>query len=207
MTRWTDEELHLLRSKYPFFGPAKVAKMLKNRSAHAVKSKAWELGLTVGDMDGWVSVSQVADASGMHIQTVRERALASGFARKLKGRGRVLKVMVPEAWADAYVRMIRRAREHDDLVDHHYDLTKTARIFGVHPKTVRAWLYGEHPGSFGTKCMARIRMVVTTGQLHRRYLFHPLDVEREARNYRDRYQGGQLRPQQDTDWRMPVDEP
>ena len=205
--RWTEGELHLLRSKYCTFGPAKVAKMLKSRSVHAVKSKAWELGLAVGDLDGWVTVSQLADASGMHIQTVRERALASGYARKLRGRSRVLKVVVPEAWADAYVRMIHRAKQNDTLVNHHYDLAKVARVFGVHPKTIRSWIYGEHPHSFGAACLKEVRILMTTGQLKRRYLFDPLQVEREARRYRERSQGGQLRPQQDTNWRVPVDEP
>jgi hypothetical protein len=207
MRRWTDDELHLLRSRYASCGPAKVAKMLNDRSTHAVKSKAWELGLTVGEMNGWVTVGQLAAASGMHIQTVRERALASGFARKLHGRGRVLKIMVPEAWADAYVRMAQRGHEVDELVDYHYDLKKTAKVFGVHPKTIRAWLYGQHPESFGAACLSRVKIRMTTGQLKRRYLFEPTSVETEARRYRERYQGGKLRPQQDTDWRLPVDEP
>lgn len=205
--RWTEEELHLLRSKYAQFGPARVAMMLKSRSAHAVKSKAWELGLTVGDLEGWVTVRHLANATGMHIQTVRERALASGYARKLGGRGRVLKVVVPEAWADAYVRMVRRAQQNDELVDHHYDLGKVARVFGVHPKTIRSWIYGQHPDSFGAACLGRVQIVMTTGKLRRRYLFHPLQAEREARLYRERYQRGQLRPQQDTNWRVSVDQP
>jgi len=182
--RWSEEEVHLLRSKYPTHGPERVAEMMPGRTAAGVKTKAMHLGLSVGDVSGWVPISLVATQTGLHINTVRERAQRSGVTRAIRGPGRNLKLIVPEAWADAYVSSVRRGREAEELAQHHYDLKKTARIFGVHPQTLRKWLYGTSPSSNGARIMSRVRFIVTTGVQRRSYLFNPYDVEREAKLYR-----------------------
>jgi len=182
--RWSEEEIHLLRSKYPTHGPERVAEMMPGRTPSSVKTKAMHLGLNVGEVNGWVSISLVAYQTGLHINTVRERAQRSGVTKPIKGKGRNLMLLVPEAWADAYVNSVRRGREAEELAQHHYDLKKTARIFGIHPQTLRKWLYGHNPNSQGAQIMSRVRFIVTTGIQRRSYLFNPYDVEREAKLYR-----------------------
>jgi len=183
--KWSEEELHLLRSKYALFGPARVAEMLPGRTASSVKTKAMHLGLRLGDVADWVPISTVSEATGLHINTVRERAQRSGVTRKIAGKGRNLMLLVPEAWAQAYIASVERGREAEELAAHHYDLKKTARIFGVHPQTIRDWLYGKFAYSKGAEIMSRVRVITTTGVKRRSYLFNPYDVEREAKLYRE----------------------
>jgi len=181
--RWTEQEVHFLRSQYTTQGAKLVAEKMPGRTAAAVKSKAMMLRLNVGDIKGWVPVSYVANEIGFHINTVRERAERTGVARIVKSGKRNLKVLVPEAWAEAYIQSAKRAQEAEKLKGHHYDLKTTARIFGVHPQTLRKWLYGEPPESEGAKLMSRIRFVTTSGIEKRSFLFNPYDVEREAKIY------------------------
>lgn len=191
-SEWTEDELHLLRSRYPTHGPDRLAAMLPGRTALAVKTKAMALGLNVGDVKGWVPVGYIAKATGLHRNTVSDRAKRQGVAREIKAAsGRTYMLLVPEAWADAYVRAVERASEADDLRGHHYTLRQAAKVIGVHPYTIRRWLYAENPDSFGARLMARIRFISTTGRQRRAYLFNPYDVEEAAREYKKWRQHGQ----------------
>lgn len=193
--QWNAWELHLLRSKYPLHGAVGTASMLPRRTPDAVKAKAYSMGLNVGNVNGWVPTGHIAQATGLHATSVRERALASGYAKCLKLGGRRL-ILVPEAWANAYITMTNRAREAEELMGHHYTTDQVARIFGVHRTTIKRWLYGIPPGSPGVKHLSRVRVVSTGGRGRRQYLFDPYHAEKEARAYRE-HQRRQLRPEQD----------
>ena len=196
----------MVRSRYPTLGAKKLSKLLPGRTASAVQSKAKEFSIALGDIDGFVGVRQLADITGMHIVTVRERVLASGYAKKVKSGSRVHIIVVPVAWADAYVRMVERGKQNDELEGHYYNTEKVARIFGVTPRTIRKWVRGERKDGLGLACMNRIKVIATTGHLRNRYLFEPRAAEREAKRYRDRYQRGGIRPFKDKNWYQPVDE-
>lgn len=184
-SHWTDAELHLLRSRYPGNGPDRLAAMLPGRTALAVKTKAMSLGLNVGDVKGWVPVGYISKATGLHRNTVSDRARRQGVTREVKAAsGRTYMLLVPEAWADAYVRAVERASEADDLRGHHYTLKQTARVFGVHPYTIRRWLYAKNPDSFGARLMAKVKFISTTGRQRRAYLFDPYTVEEAAKEYK-----------------------
>lgn len=187
---WTEEELHLLRSKYPSHGPVRVARIL-NRQPQSVKGKAHQLGIRLGDIPGWVPLGAVSDVTGLAINSVKDRAERAGVLRRITSHknSRVVLSLVPESWADAYVRYVERGREAEELRDYYYDLQKTARIFGVTGVTIRRWLYGEYPNSYGAQVMSRVKFVMTTGLEKRSYLFEPLSVEREAKTYRERKKG------------------
>lgn len=177
----------MLRSRYALLGPEKMAKLLPGRTVPAIRFKALSMGLFVGDIEGHVPLSFISDATGLNINSVRERAERHGVTRKLKSkRKHTFKILVPEAWAEAYIRAADRAQEAAELKGHYYNLRKTARIFGVDPSTIRGWLYGRYPGAYGNIAMSRIRTLTSTGRHRREYLFDPYDVEREAKIYRDK---------------------
>jgi hypothetical protein len=182
---WSEDEIHLLRSKYPMYGVIPVARMLRDRTPDGVKAKARELGLRVGDIQGWVGIGELVRETGLHPTSVRARALASGFARRIGEKGRRNFVVVPEAWADAYVRMAKRGQEAEELMGHHYTLETVARLFGVYRTTIKRWLFGIPASSPGVARIARIRVVATSGRGRRQYLFNPFDTEREAKAYRE----------------------
>lgn len=174
---WTNDDIHLLKSKYVTHGTKALTRMLK-RSREDVAAKAKELGLTVGDIRGWVPIKAVAEAANRSYHVVRIKALKSGFARRLPTEV----LIVPEIWADAYIKSIQRGEAADELVKHYYDVRKTARIFGVKPITIYHWLYGH--SQTGAKIMDRIGIVVTSDLHGRQYLFEPYSVEKEAKVYR-----------------------
>jgi hypothetical protein len=182
---WTAEEIHLLRSKYPIHGVGVVTGMLPGRTCDGVKAKAHALGLRVTDVQGWVGIGTIAHLTGLHPTSVRARALASGYARRIGGTNRRQFVMVPEAWAEAYVKMALRGQQAEELMGHHYTLEKTAKLFGVYRTTIKRWLFGIPASSPGVAHLARIQVVTTSGRGRRQYLFNPWHVEREARAYRE----------------------
>lgn len=181
---WSDEDVHLLRSRYARLGPHKLARALA-RSPGAIKWKARTLGVTYGDVPGWVSGNAVAETVGCCRTSVYRAARNARVARELRTRTRVT-VLVPEAWADAYIKSVLKGRENEALMEHHYTLKKAAAVFGVHPSTLRKWLYGsDAAGAVGKACVTRVKVVTTTGRTNKRFLFSPWDVEREARVYRE----------------------
>jgi len=182
---WTEEELHLLRSRYNTLGPTGIAKLL-NRTINSVKAKARNEGIRVGDVQGWVTVATVADEARITVMTVRKRAQRLKVLRRLRApNGRTIMCLVPEAWGGAYINAVERGREAETLEGHHYTLNKVARLFSVNESTIRRWLYGKYPNSYGARMMNRIKFTFTTGVTKRKYLFNPWDCEREAKAYRE----------------------
>jgi len=175
---WSDDDIHLLKSKYVTHGVQALARMLQ-RPFDSVAKQAENLGLTVGDIRGWVPVRSVAEAANRAYHRVRRKALRSGYARRLPTDV----LIVPEVWADAYVKSIQRGEEADQLIKHYYDVNKVARIFGVKPITVYHWLYGY--SQRGARIMDRIKVTVTSDMNGRQYLFEPYSVEKEAKVYRE----------------------
>ena len=176
---WTEEELHLLHSKYPTHGPTKLSKMMRRAKA-TIQAKAAELALELGEIRGYVNINSIVEATGLDPSSVRERALRSGFAKRPYRNW----IVVPSAWADAYVQSVVKGIEADEMLSHYYDLNKVARIFGLSPRTISAWVTGR--SQRGAQIMNRIKIRLTSGRNGRRYLFDPYDVEREAKAYRER---------------------
>jgi hypothetical protein len=176
---WTLEEMHLLKSKYATHGVLALSRMLK-RTEEDISKKAEVLGVAAGGIRGWVPVRALATTVDRPYHRVRAKALRSGFSRKLPNNV----LVVPEAWADAYVKSIERGEQADELINHYYDVTKVARIFGVKPITIYQWLYGNNVE--GSLILKSINVVVTSDKHKRQYLFEPYAVEREAKKYRDR---------------------
>ena len=176
---WTEEEDHVLRSKYATHGPAKLSKMLGRPPADVIEQAA-NLGVELGEIRGHVSIRSIATATGLSETSVRERALKSGFAKRTYRN----KIVVPETWADAYVTSVTRGEAADELLKHHYDLEKVARIFRLSARTIRSWVTGR--SQRGARIMNHITIKVSSGKNRRKYLFDPYDVEREAKKYHDR---------------------
>lgn len=191
----------MLRSRYTVLGPDRMSKLLPGRSALSIRCKANRLGLKVGEVNDYVPLSFIADATGLSLNAIRDRAHRHKVIKKIQTRkGRPFKLLVPEAWADAYIRNVERATEADELRDHYYSLSKTAKIFGVHRDTIRNWLYGNFAYSYGAHAFNRIKVLTATGKNQRAYLFNPYDVEREAKLYREYVKSGNrrfIRPEQD----------
>jgi hypothetical protein len=178
-TKWTAAELHLLQSRYASHGPRRLTKQIK-RTAEAIRAKAYKLGLFVGDVQDWVPLSYIAAETGIHIVSVRERAKKSGFARHIHCN----RIMVPVAWANAYIKSVKKATEVDALIGYYYTVETAAKIFQVNQCTMRRWLSGA--SRKGSETLRNVRIVMSSGQTHRRYLFEPHDVEREAKAYHER---------------------
>jgi hypothetical protein len=178
-TEWSDAEIHLLHSRYATYGPSTLSRHIK-RTPEAIRAKANRLGLIVGDFQNWVPISYIAAETGMNIVSVRERARNSGFARTI----RCNRIIVPKAWANAYINSAKKAAEIDNLIGYYYDIPTTAKIFKISQGTLLRWLSGESIS--GAKNIAKVKVVVSSGRTNRRYLFEPRDVEREAKAYHER---------------------
>lgn len=170
--------MHLLRSKYSDLGPKKLAAHI-DRKPEAIKAKAYKIGLIVGDLENYVPLGYIASETGVHMVSVRERAKASGFARHTQSN----RILVPLVWAEAYIRSAKRSQEADELINHYYTVEKVAKLFDIHPSSLRKWLVGGREK--GSQIISRIKVVVTSGRHNRRYLFEPYGVEKEAKRYHD----------------------
>jgi hypothetical protein len=181
--RWSKRELHILRSRYPTEGPLALSKTLK-RSRAAIKMKALEMGVSLGELVGWVECADVAAATGHQASSVRDAALASGHAKRIVSGERVWAVLVPQAWADAYTRRALRGAEADRLLGHYYDVEKAARVLGIHHCTLRRWLTGKVQ-SYGAQLLAHVRVEVTSAATYRQYLFNPYQLEAMAKKLKE----------------------
>jgi hypothetical protein len=85
--KWTDEELAAIRLHYPVGGSPECAPHIPNRSPHAIKLKAYELGLKVGE-------------PGLDFPKPETAAPARAFFGAKRWCGQCERNVVPdEAWA------------------------------------------------------------------------------------------------------------
>lgn len=176
--RWPEHEL--IEREYPRKGRHWVAKRI-GRSPDVVHAYARKHGLELGDMPGWIRVSELARLLGLEAPTVHQRAEAEGVIRRIraatKTRGTIAAV-VPQEWADAYSQEITSRLAGEELRDRAGWLST--------PELVRLWKVGKSTilrGLNGQGVLADLLKDVRTargmeGAKGGLWLVHPHDAER-----------------------------
>ena len=137
MKRWAPEEDEILEKYYPTHGPSGCKKRLPGRSIDSIRCRAKTLRIRYGQHLGYLSVGEVARASGIHPKNVTEYAKKCG--KKIGGRW-----MIPEGLAIEYIESRRRQREHSELRRAGYMSTAEAgKALSVSAYTIRNWIAGK----------------------------------------------------------------
>jgi|SRR5690606_1353472 len=103
--RWPEHDL--IEREYPRRGRHWVAAQT-GRSPAAVHAYAKRHGIELGDLPGYIRVSELAELTGRSVEVVWNRANADGVVRRLRAsteRRGTFAAVVPLAWADEYVRL------------------------------------------------------------------------------------------------------
>lgn len=176
--RWPEHEM--VEREYPRRGRHWLAKKL-GRSPDVVHNYARKHGLELGDMPGWIRVSELARLLALEAATVHQRAEAEGVIRRIraatKTRGTIAAV-VPQEWADAYTLEITSRLAGEELRDGAGWLTT--------PELVRLWKVGKGTilrGLNGKGVLADLLKDVRTargmeGAKGGLWLVHPHDAQR-----------------------------
>ena len=137
MRRWAPEEDAILERYYPTHGPSGCKKRLPGRSIESIRCRAKALHIRFGQHPGYLSVGEVARASGIHPKNVTEYAKQCG--KKIGERW-----MIPEGLAIEYIESRRHRREYSDLRRAGYLSTvEAARALSVSAYTIRNWIAGK----------------------------------------------------------------
>jgi transposase-like protein len=178
---WTERDLRILRARYGAHGATALARVL-DRSPGSVRSKASALGLQYGAISTGISIADVASAAGVSRTSARKAARRADVLRSMGDALRAVHV-VPEEWAEEYIASVEARRAARPLLDHHYDVTKVASLFGVTTDTLYRWLKGV---GVGASVLENVRRHRAPGDTGGKWLFNPYDIELALREYRRR---------------------
>lgn len=176
--RWPEHEM--IEREYPRRGRHWIAKKL-GRSPDVVHAYARKHGLELGDVPGWIRVSELARLLGRETHIVHQRAKGDGVIRRFRAATRArgtIAAVVPQAWADAYAREITARLAGEELRDRAGWLTT--------PELVRLWRVGKGTilrGLNGDGVLAPLLEGARTargmeGSQGGAWLVHPDDAER-----------------------------
>lgn len=179
-TRWPEHEM--IEREYPRRGRHWIAKKT-GRSPDVIHAYARRHGLELGDMPGWIRVSELAHLLDLDPPTVHQRAEAEGVIRRIRAatkRRATIAAVVPQEWADAYSHEITTRLDGEALRENEGWLTtyELVDLWKVGKGTVLRGLNGKGvlaPFLDGARA-ARGLGAVKGG----RWLMHPGDAQRIA---------------------------
>lgn len=179
-TRWPEHDL--IEKEYPRRGRHWIAKKI-GRSPDVIHAYARRHGLELGDMPGWIRVSELAHLLDLDPPTVHQRAEAEGVIRRVRAATKAratIAAVVPQEWADAYAREITARLDGEALRENEGWLTtyELVDLWKVGKGTVLRGLNGKGvlaPFLDGARA-ARGLGAVKGG----RWLMHPSDAQRIA---------------------------
>lgn len=143
-TRWPEHDL--IEKEYPRRGRHWIAEKIDKHPA-TVHAYARRHGLELGDIPGWIRVSEVAHALGVQPHIVHQRATYDGVLRRLRTKGAEMAfaAIVPIKWADAFVeeRTTRQANTERAKREGWYSINDLVPYWGVGRGTILRALNGE----------------------------------------------------------------
>lgn len=176
--KFTEDEIQFLERYYALRGPVWCGKKLK-RNRSSIVHKAFDMGLKVGDVEGYVPLVEVARDMGVPEREVRERATDDGVAKlcgtkSAKGAGS--KMVVPEKWAAKYAEARFNRIEAEEFGYITFD--EAIKVTGLNKGTLSRALKGE--GRWA-KHFENVRWV--RGRSNR-WLINPGDLNAATMSYR-----------------------
>jgi hypothetical protein len=169
--KYSPEEITFLERWYALRGPKWCAARL-NRKPETVHAKAKKLGLTFGDVPGWVRTIHLANAIGVGNTTVYNAASAQGVLRVV-GTG-AKAALVPEKWADAYLKKYEAWAEGEQARAAGYLTTGEARAVLSIGKSTILRAISQAPESYLAPYFRHVRSV---RGYRGRLLLNPHDIE------------------------------
>lgn len=169
---WSVEQTEFLRKHYGRKGPTWVSERIGKSKATTYK-KACSLGISFGDVPGFVPASEVATVAGTSVSNIMQAARTAGTLKVVGGKHRGAngkRALVRMRWADEYLAA-REERSENETAGYltTREVMSALRIgFGTLQRTTQG-------RGYLAELMAGVRRV--RGE-RGRHLFNPFDVER-----------------------------
>ena len=181
----------IIERYYPTYGPGVTQARLRAEVGldvhrRQIRYRAGYRGILWGVKPGTRSVHEVATEAGVHHSGVRRAAERAGVHTVVRS-GRKRRVLVPDAWADAFIDRTRNRANATELHGHHYTTAEAAAAIGIAERTLSTWLYRcpDRRPKEGERFLQEVRRVYAKRRGARPgggWLFNPYDVEAFVRS-------------------------